>query len=137
LKAISQNLDIGDLPNHTVRLFETHNTVPNNAATINGVKIVEIISGGVGDMTDGHGGSSSSYLIFVAENGDKADILEALPDFLDKRRVSLKRDAAKEPDHRHPHLLRPRRQRPCRCAAESCNEFAPPHLQFSGTELAL
>jgi hypothetical protein len=67
---ISQSLDIGDVPNHTVRLFETHNTVPNNAANINGLKIVDIISRGVGETTDGHGGSSSSYVIFVAD-GDK------------------------------------------------------------------
>jgi hypothetical protein len=68
---ISQNVDIGDIPDHFVRLFETHTTIPNNAASINGLKIVEIISRGVGDMTDGHGGSVSSYLVFVAENGDK------------------------------------------------------------------
>src|SRR5215831_17156665 len=33
--------------------------------------------------------------------------------------------AAEEPDHRHRWLLRPRRQRPCRRAAEQGDELAP------------
>ena len=45
---VSQNVDIGDVPNHFVRLFETHGVVPENALSINGLKIVEIISRGVG-----------------------------------------------------------------------------------------
>jgi hypothetical protein len=68
---VSQNLDVRDAPNHVLRFFETHGTIPNNAASINGLKLVEVISRGVGDLTDGHGGSSSGYIIFVAENGDK------------------------------------------------------------------
>jgi hypothetical protein len=58
---VSQNVDIGDVPNHFVRLFETHGVVPDNALSINGLKIVETISRGVGDVIDGHGGSSSEY----------------------------------------------------------------------------
>jgi hypothetical protein len=68
---VSQNVDIGDAPNHFVRLFETHGVVPDNTLSINELKIVEIISRGVGEITDGHGGSSSEFLVFVAENGDK------------------------------------------------------------------
>src|SRR5262249_7076910 len=37
------------------------------------------------------------------------------------------RCAVEEPDHRHCRLLRARRERPCRCAAESPNELPPPH----------
>jgi hypothetical protein len=68
---VSQNVDIGDAPNHFVRIFETHAIIPDNTASINGLKLVEVISRGIGDLTDGHGGSSSSYLVFLAENGDK------------------------------------------------------------------
>jgi hypothetical protein len=67
---VSQNVDVRDVPNHIVRLFETRNTIPNNAATINGLKLVEVFLRRTGDLTDGHGGGSG-YLVFVAENGDR------------------------------------------------------------------
>jgi hypothetical protein len=67
---VSQNVDVGDVPNHIVRLFETRNTIPNNAATINGLKLVEVFVRGTGDLTDGHGGGPG-YLVFAAENGDR------------------------------------------------------------------
>jgi hypothetical protein len=67
---VSQNVDVGDAPNHIVRLFDTRVTIPNNAATVNGLKLVEILSRGIGDLTNGHGGGVA-YFVFVAENGDK------------------------------------------------------------------
>lgn len=75
---VSQNVDVGDAPNHMLRLFDVHHAVPNNTASINGLKLVEVIARGVGDLTDGHGdgntenaSASSNYLVFVADNGDK------------------------------------------------------------------
>jgi hypothetical protein len=75
---VSQNVDGGDAPNHMLRLFDVHHAVPNNTASINGVKLVEVIARGVADLTDGHGdgntdnaSASSNYLVFVADNGDK------------------------------------------------------------------
>jgi hypothetical protein len=53
-----------------VRLFETHNTLPNTTVVINGLKLVEVFSRGTADLTDGQGGGPG-YLVFVAENGDK------------------------------------------------------------------
>jgi hypothetical protein len=67
---VSQNVDVGDGPNHIVRLFDTQATIPNNAATVNGLKLVEVLARGIGDLTDGHGGGVG-YFVFVAENGDK------------------------------------------------------------------
>lgn len=67
---VSQNVDVGDAPNHIVRLFDTHATLPNNAAMINGLKLVEVFARGAADLIDGHGGGLG-YLVFVAENGDK------------------------------------------------------------------
>ena len=37
----TQNLEIGDVPNHVLRVFEIRRTYPNNAPVINGAKIVE------------------------------------------------------------------------------------------------
>ena len=38
----------------------------------------------------------------------------------------FERPGVEKPNHRHRPLLRPRRERPCRCAADLCNEIAPP-----------
>jgi hypothetical protein len=67
---VSQNVDVGDAPNHFVRLFHADNKVPNNAASINGLKLVDVFTRGTGELTDGHGGGSL-YIVFVADNGDK------------------------------------------------------------------
>jgi hypothetical protein len=67
---VSQNVDVGDAPNHIVRLFDTRGMIPNNAASINGLKLVEVFARGTGDLIDGHGGGPG-YLVFVAENGDR------------------------------------------------------------------
>ena len=65
-----QNVDVGDMPNHVVRVFETHGTFPNNAPVINGLKLVNVWSRGLADLTDGNG-NSTQYTVFVMENGDK------------------------------------------------------------------
>lgn len=66
----SQNVDVGDTPNHIVRLFDTHVTLPNSAPAVNGLKIVEMWTRGIGDIGDGNG-SGTGYLVFALENGDK------------------------------------------------------------------
>ena len=38
---IQQNIDVGDVPNRIVRIFEVHRTFPNNAPVINGIKLAE------------------------------------------------------------------------------------------------
>jgi hypothetical protein len=67
---VSQNVDVGDVPNHIVRLFDTHLMLPNNAATINGLKLVEVSARGTADVTDGYG-STAGYFVFGVEDGDK------------------------------------------------------------------
>ncbi len=68
---VSQNVEVGDVPNHIVRVFDTVAAIPKGAATVNGLALVEVSSRGTGDLIDGHGGSNNGYMIFTAENGDK------------------------------------------------------------------
>jgi hypothetical protein len=67
---IQQNIDVGDVPNHIVRIFEVHRTFPNNAPVINGVKLAESWTRGDGDRIDGVG-PVMQYVVYVMENGDK------------------------------------------------------------------
>jgi hypothetical protein len=64
------NVDVGDLPNHIVRIYETHRTYPNNAPVINGLKLVEEWNRGTADFVAGNGGGPQ-YIVYVMENGDK------------------------------------------------------------------
>ena len=64
------NLDVGDVPNHIVRAFELHRTFPDNQPVINGIKLAELWSRGITDLTDGNG-SVTQYTTYVMENGDK------------------------------------------------------------------
>jgi hypothetical protein len=68
---VSQNVDVGDTPNHIVRIFDVRNMVPEKTAIINGLELRETFTRGVTDLIEGNGGSSSGYLVFVAKNGDK------------------------------------------------------------------
>jgi hypothetical protein len=64
------NIDVGDGPNHIVRVFELHYTFPTNPPVINGVKVLEGWARGVADYHDGNG-PDPLYLVYVMENGDK------------------------------------------------------------------
>jgi hypothetical protein len=63
-------IDVGDMPNHVVRVFEIHYTFSNNAPIINGLKLVERWDRGFGDRIDGSG-PATIYTVYVTENGDK------------------------------------------------------------------
>jgi hypothetical protein len=67
--SVGQNVEVGDVPNHFMRLFEVHGSVPG--AMINGVKITEVSTRGVAELMNGRGGSPAAYVTFAAENGDK------------------------------------------------------------------
>jgi hypothetical protein len=67
---LQQNVVVGDVPNHIVRVFEVHQSFPNNAPTINGLKLAETWQRGIADISGG-AGTTSSYYLFVMENGDK------------------------------------------------------------------
>ena len=68
--AQQQNVNVGDIPGHQVRVYDLRSTYPNNAPVINGVKLIESMSRGIADMIDGNG-STTQYIVFVMENGDK------------------------------------------------------------------
>jgi hypothetical protein len=63
-------IDVGDVPNHVVRVFEVRYTFPNNAPVVNGLKLVEQWDCGFGDRIDGSG-PATIYTVYVMENGDK------------------------------------------------------------------
>src|SRR5262245_55820096 len=58
---------------------------------------------------------------------DKAPVFQTLTERSQELRVVAGRPGAEEPDHWHRWLLRARRQRPCRRAAEQRDEPAPVH----------
>src|SRR6516164_10183611 len=50
-----QNIQVGDVPNHIVRVFEVHYSFTANAPSINGLKLVEAWQRGLADVSDGAG----------------------------------------------------------------------------------
>ena len=64
------NVDVGDRPNHILRVYEVHITYPDNAPVINGLKLVECWSVGTGDRIEGSG-DGRGYGVCVFENGDR------------------------------------------------------------------
>jgi hypothetical protein len=67
---VSHNVDVGDVPNHIVRLFDVHFAIPNNTSTINTVSLAEFLARGTADITHGNG-ITTFYFVFVVENGDR------------------------------------------------------------------
>jgi hypothetical protein len=66
-----QNIDLRDVPNHIVRVYEGRTAFPiSNAPVVNGLKIVEEWDTGTGDRIDGNG-PDIGYRVYVMENGDK------------------------------------------------------------------
>jgi hypothetical protein len=63
-------IDVGDMPNHVVRVFEVRYTFPNNSPLISGLKLVEQWDRGFGDRIDGSG-PATIYTVYVMENGDQ------------------------------------------------------------------
>jgi len=63
-------IDVGDVPGHQVRVFEIHRTFPNEAPSIEGVRLVETWSRTLSDYTNGNG-PATSYTVYVMANGDK------------------------------------------------------------------
>jgi hypothetical protein len=63
-------VDVGDVPDHIVRVFEIHFTYPNDAPVINGLKLAETWGRGITDYIEGNG-SLTVYNVIVMENGDR------------------------------------------------------------------
>ncbi len=67
---VRHNLDLEDQPGHRLSLFEIHRAFPTNAPVFNGVRLKEMWTRGVGDYLSGNG-ASTTYNVYVLENGDK------------------------------------------------------------------
>jgi hypothetical protein len=66
-----QAIDVEDVPNHQVRVYELHRTFPSNPPVINGVKLKETWTRGYSDYID-NSGPNGSYTVYIFENGDRA-----------------------------------------------------------------
>jgi len=64
------NVDVGDRPNHILRVYEIHDTSGDNPLVINGLKLVESWNEGIGDRIEGSG-DGTGYTVWVFENGDR------------------------------------------------------------------
>src|SRR5215813_10450184 len=63
-------IEVGDAPNHQVRVYEIVRRYPANAPIINGMKVTEWWTRGLSDYSD-NSGPGTTYGVFVMENGDK------------------------------------------------------------------
>jgi hypothetical protein len=63
-------IDVGDVADHQVRVFEIKRVYPTNAPVVGGMKIVESWTRGISDYTN-NSGEARTYSIYVLENGDK------------------------------------------------------------------
>jgi hypothetical protein len=66
-----KNIEIGDVPDHVVRIFEAHRTYPSNPPVINGLSIIEEWDRGSADYIDDNGPVTVQYTVYVMENGDR------------------------------------------------------------------
>jgi hypothetical protein len=66
----TENLELGDVPDHILRVFEIRRSYPGGAPVINGVRIKESWVRGTGDRLNGIG-PITQYVEFVLENCDK------------------------------------------------------------------
>ena len=63
-------IDVGDVPDHQVRILELHYTPSNPKPNCEGLKVVEAWSRGYSDYTNING-RAWGYAIDILENGDK------------------------------------------------------------------
>ena len=63
-------IDVGDVPNHQLRLFELHTVYTGDAPDFDGVKVKERFARAVSDYIDGSG-TATGYAVNILENGDK------------------------------------------------------------------
>jgi hypothetical protein len=70
-------IEVGDVPNHQVRVYEIHRTYPGNPPVINGEKLKEQWTRATSDYTD-NSGTGVTYATYVFENGDKFFVTTSL-----------------------------------------------------------
>ncbi len=63
-------MDVGDVPDHKIRIYELHRTFPNDEPNCEGLKRKEMWVHGTSDYI-GLSGKTSGYSVTTFENGDK------------------------------------------------------------------
>jgi hypothetical protein len=63
-------IDVGDAPEHKLRLYELQRTLPADGPVIEGARLVELWIRGISDFIDASG-LATAYSTYVFENGDK------------------------------------------------------------------
>lgn len=63
-------IEVGDIPGHKIRIYETRAKYTGEAPSYAGTKVVEYWTRATSDYTDGSG-RASGYGVAVLENGDK------------------------------------------------------------------
>jgi hypothetical protein len=63
-------IEVGDVPNHQLRIFELHTVYTAEPPAFDGVKVKERIARAFSDYIDGSG-TATGYAINILENGDK------------------------------------------------------------------
>jgi hypothetical protein len=63
-------IDVGDVPDHQIRIYEIHRVWPNDPPAFNGLQVKEEWLHGYSDYI-GINGHSYGYYNYVLENGDK------------------------------------------------------------------
>lgn len=65
-----QVIDVGDVPGHKLRVFESKVDYQNVNATFGGVRVKESYTRGASDYVNGNG-TASSYAVYVLEDGNR------------------------------------------------------------------
>jgi hypothetical protein len=63
-------IDAGDVPGHQIRIIELRRVYPTDPPAYDGVRLVEELSWGYSDWTNGSG-HAWGYIVRIFENGDK------------------------------------------------------------------
>ena len=63
-------IEVGDAPEHKLRLYELQRTFPKDGPVIEGSRLVELWIRGIADFID-VSGLATAYSVYVFDNGDK------------------------------------------------------------------
>ena len=63
-------LDVGDAPEHKLRLYELQRMLPADGPVFEGTRLVELWIRGISDFIDTNG-LATAYSVYVFENGDR------------------------------------------------------------------
>jgi hypothetical protein len=66
----THTIEVGDVPNHVLRIFELHTVYADKAPEYDGVKVKEAFTRAFSDYIDGSG-TATGYGVSILENGDK------------------------------------------------------------------